>query len=240
MLFKAVVFDAYGTLFNVNAIQALAETTFPGQGVAIASLWRDKQIEYTRLITQSDPHNPQGSQYYLPFREITKRALEFTLNRMKLAYVISDIDRLMAQYDQLTAFPENLAVLQKIKKTGLTIAILSNGSPDMLSSAVQSAGMTDYIDHVISVDAVRLFKTAPESYALVEKTLLSHGIAVNKNEVLFVSSNAWDIIGAGWFGFKTFWVNRQDLPFETIGAQPHYSGSNLNDVLTALQPASKG
>ena len=152
MLFKAVVFDAYGTLFNVNAIQALAETIFPGQGAAIATLWRDKQIEYTRLITQSDPHNPQGSQYYLPFREITKRALEFTLKRLKLAYVINDINRLMMLYDELTAFPENLAVLQKIKNTGLITAILSNGSPDMLASAVHSAGMTGYIDHVISVD----------------------------------------------------------------------------------------
>jgi 2-haloacid dehalogenase len=238
MQFKAVVFDAYGTLFNVYAIQALAETTFQGQGAAIASLWRDKQIEYTRLITQSDPHNPKGSQYYLPFREITKRALEFALKRLKLSYVINDIDLLMAQYDQLSAFPENLAVLQKIKHAGFTTAILSNGSPDMLASAVQSASMTEYLDHVISVDAVRLFKTAPESYALVGKTLLSQGQAVNINEVLFVSSNAWDIIGAGWFGFKTFWVNRQDLPFETIGAQPHYTGSNLNDVLTALHTAS--
>jgi len=234
MPFKAVVFDAYGTLFNVYAIQALAETTFHGHGSAIAVLWRDKQIEYTRLITQSDPHNPEGSQYYLPFREITERALKFALKRLKLNDEPSNIDALMGQYDQLTPFPENQSVLQQIKASGITTAILSNGSPDMLASAVQSAGMGNDLDHVLSVDTVRLFKTAPESYALVEKTLLSQGMTVDKNEVLFVSSNAWDIIGAGWFGFTTFWVNRQDLPFETIGAQPHYVGSNLNDVLAVL------
>jgi 2-haloacid dehalogenase len=234
MLYKAVVFDAYGTLFNVHAIQELSETIFEGQGAAIAILWRDKQIEYTRLITQSDPHNPQGSQYYLPFRVITERALEFALKRLKLSYDASHVSALMAQYDELTAFPENLGVLQKIKSAGLTTAILSNGSPDMLASAVQSAGMVDCLDHVISVDAIKQFKTSPESYALVEKTFLKHGLTIDKNDVLFVSSNAWDIVGASWFGFKTFWVNRQGLPFETIGNKPDFAGSNLNDVLTVL------
>lgn len=234
MQFKAVVFDAYGTLFNVYAIQALAENTFKGQGANIAALWRDKQIEYTRLITQSDPHNPAGSQHYLPFRVITERALEFALKRLKLSYDSSHVSALMAQYDELTAFPENLGVLQKIKSAGLTTAILSNGSPDMLASAVQSAGMVDHLDHVLSVDAVKQFKTSPESYALVEKLFLKHGMVIHKNDVLFVSSNAWDIVGASWFGFQTFWVNRQDLPFETIGNQPDFSGSTLNDVLTVL------
>jgi 2-haloacid dehalogenase len=234
MPFKTVVFDAYGTLFDVYAIQALAEKTFEGQGTAIAALWRDKQIEYTRLITQSDPHNPQGSQYYLPFREVTERALEFALKRLKLTYGPRDINALMAQYDQLTPFSENLSVLQQIKVLGLTTAILSNGSPDMLAAAVQSAGMTTHLDHVLSVDSVRLFKTAPESYALVQQTFANLGLTIEKNEVLFVSSNAWDIIGAGWFGFTTFWVNRQNLPFETIGAPPHYIGSSLNDVLTVI------
>lgn len=234
MQYKAVVFDAYGTLFNVYAIQALAENTFEGQGANIAALWRDKQIEYTRLITQSDPHNPAGSRYYLPFRVITERALEFALKRLKLSYDSSHVSALMAQYDELTAFPENLGVLQKIKSAGLTTAILSNGSPDMLASAVQSAGMGDHIDHVLSVDAVKQFKTSPESYALVEKNFLKHGMVIHKNDVLFVSSNAWDIVGASWFGFQTFWVNRQDLPFETIGNQPDFSGTNLNDVLTVL------
>ena len=131
----------------------------------------------------------------------------------------------MQQYAHLKPFSENLAVLQKIKDLGLITAILSNGSPEMLDSAVKSAGMEHLMDHVISVDAIRLFKTAPESYSLVQ-----HTIPVNKDEVLFVSSNAWDALGATWFGFRTLWVNRQNLPFEAIGPRPDYVGSDLTMV----------
>jgi 2-haloacid dehalogenase len=131
----------------------------------------------------------------------------------------------MQQYAHLKPFPENLVVLQQIKDMGLTTAILSNGSPEMLDSAVKSAGMELVMDHVISVDAIRLFKTAPESYSLVQ-----HAIPVNKDEVLFVSSNAWDALGATWFGFRTLWVNRQNLPFEAIGPRPDYVGPDLTMV----------
>jgi 2-haloacid dehalogenase len=132
----------------------------------------------------------------------------------------------MGQYAKLTPFAENLGVLQSLKERGITTAILSNGSPDMLSTAVTSAGMTDLIDHIISVDPIRLFKTSPESYALVQQTLLAE-----KQDILFVSSNAWDALGATWFGFPTLWVNRQHLPFETIGPQPSYTGHDLTRVL---------
>jgi 2-haloacid dehalogenase len=99
----------------------------------------------------------------------------------------------------------------------------------MLTSAVKSAGMEDVLDHVISVDPIRLFKTSPESYGLVQKN-----IPVNKDEVLFVSSNAWDALGATWFGFTTHWVNRQGLPFEALTPQPSFTGSDLNSVLVSL------
>lgn len=229
MQIKAVVFDAYGTLFDVYSIQALAEELYPSHGADIAVKWRDKQIEYTRLITQSDPHSSTGSQYYQPFWELTKLSLEYTLDRLKLDRSSGQVQKLMDQYAYLTPFPENLDVLQKIKDMGLTTAILSNGSPEMLASAVKSAGMGDVLDHIISVDQIRLFKTSPESYGLVQKT-----ISVNKDEVLFVSSNAWDALGATWFGFKTLWVNRQNLPFEAIGPRPSYAGSDLSMVLDVL------
>jgi 2-haloacid dehalogenase len=226
MPIKAVVFDAYGTLFDVYSIQVLAEELYPNHGADIAVKWRDKQIEYTRLITQSDPHNSSGSKYYQPFWELTRLSLEYTLDRLKLDRSSEQVNKLMEQYAHLTPFPENLAVLQKIKVMGLTTAILSNGSPEMLASAVKSAGMEDVLDHIISVDRVRLFKTSPESYGLVEKTT-----SVNKDEVLFVSSNAWDALGATWYGFKTLWVNRQNLPYEAIGPRPDYSGSDLTKVI---------
>jgi len=229
MKIKAVVFDAYGTLFDVYAIQVLADELYPGQGADIAVRWRDKQIEYTRLITQSDPHNASGSQYVRPFWELTRLSLEYTLDRLSLDRQSGQIEKLMQQYARLTPFSENLAVLQKIKALGLTTAILSNGSVDMLTSAVASAGMVDVLDHVISVDPIRLFKTSPESYGLVQKR-----IPVNKDEVLFVSSNAWDALGATWFGFTTHWVNRQGLPFEALTPRPHYSGPDLTSVLDSL------
>ncbi|MEN9590882.1 MAG: hypothetical protein RLZZ481_2668, partial [Pseudomonadota bacterium] len=229
MKIKAVVFDAYGTLFDVYSIQVLADTLYPGQGSDIAVKWRDKQIEYTRLITQSDPHNALGSQYYRPFWELTRLSLEYTLDRLKLDRTSRQVEKLLQQYAHLTPFKENLAVLKKIKSMGLTTAILSNGSMDMLTSAVKSAGMQDVLDHIISVDPIRLFKTSPESYGLVQQT-----IAVNKDEVLFVSSNSWDALGATWFGFTTHWVNRQGLPFEALSPQPHFSGSDLNSVLASI------
>jgi 2-haloacid dehalogenase len=136
----------------------------------------------------------------------------------------------MQQYAHLSPFAENLAVLQKIKASGLTTAILSNGSVDMLTSAVKSASMGDVLDHVISVDPIRLFKTSPESYGLVQQNIM-----VNKDEVLFVSSNAWDALGATWFGFTTHWVNRQGLPFEALTPRPHYSGPDLKSVLYSLE-----
>ena len=230
MTIKAVVFDAYGTLFDVYSIQTLAEEFYPGQGAEISVMWRDKQIEYTRLITQSDPHEASGSQYYQPFWELTRLALEYTLDRLKLARTGGVVDGLMQQYAHLAPFPENLAVLKSLKKAGLTTAILSNGSPDMLESAVLSANMKDLLHHVISVDAIKLFKTSPESYGLVQKYL-----PLEKQEILFVSSNAWDALGATWFGFTTLWVNRQGLPYETIGPKPAYTGRNLANVLEVLE-----
>ena len=229
MKIKAVVFDAYGTLFDVYGIGALAEKLFPGQGAAIAGLWRDKQIEYTRLITLSDPNPQGGSKHYQSFWELTQHALRYTMARLALPASETDIQALMGQYAQLTPFAENLDVLQRLKAAKVCTAILSNGSPEMLQSATRSAGMTTLIDHILSVDGIRLFKTAPQSYGLVFQV-----IDAEPQEILFVSSNAWDALGATWYGFTTLWVNRQGLPFEAIGPRPHFSGPDLTQVLDVL------
>ena len=225
MTIRAVVFDAYGTLFDVYSIQTLADQFYPGKGAAISVMWRDKQIEYTRLITQSDPHQASGSKYYLPFWEITKLALDYTLDRLKLERKSGVVENLMQQYARLSPFPENLGVLHGLKTAGLATAILSNGSPEMLESAVANAGMAILLDHLISVDAIRLFKTSPESYGLVQKHM-----PFEKQEILFASSNGWDALGATWFGFTTLWVNRQGLPHETIGPKPTYTERDLSAV----------
>jgi 2-haloacid dehalogenase len=225
---RVVVFDAYGTLFDVYSIGALAERLYPGQGAALSVLWRDKQIEYTRLISLSDP-NPKGSRHYQSFWDITRLSLRYALARLGLVHTSANEDALMAQYAQLTAFPENLGVLQVLRQRGMATAILSNGSPEMLQSAVHSAGMSELLDAVLSVDSVRQFKTTPTSYQIV-----SDHFGFAPADVLFVSSNAWDALGATWFGFTTLWVNRQGLPPETIGPAPHHTGRDLTAVLQVL------
>ena len=225
---QVVVFDAYGTLFDVYSIGALAEKLYPGQGAALSVLWRDKQIEYTRLISLSDP-NPKGSRHYQSFWDITRASLRYALARLGLVHTSANEDALMAQYAELTAFPENLGVLQALRQRGMATAILSNGSPEMLQSAVHSAGMSELLDAVLSVDSVRQFKTTPTSYQLVQDHF---GFA--PAEVLFVSSNGWDALGATWLGFTTLWVNRQGLPPEAIGPAPHHTGGDLTAVLQVL------
>jgi 2-haloacid dehalogenase len=225
---RVVVFDAYGTLFDVYSIGALAEKLYPGQGAALSVLWRDKQIEYTRLISLSDP-DLKGSKHYQPFWDITRASLRYALARLGLVNTSANEDALMAQYAQLSPFPENLGVLQALRQRGVATAILSNGSPEMLQSAVHSAGMSDLLGAVLSVDSVRQFKTTPTSYQIVTDHF---GFA--PADVLFVSSNAWDALGATWFGFTTLWVNRQNLPAEAIGPAPHHIGRDLTAVLQVL------
>ncbi len=225
---RAVVFDAYGTLFDVYSVGALAERLYPGQGAALSVLWRDKQIEYTRLISLSDP-STEGSRHYMSFWDITRAALRYALARLGVPHTPENEDALMAQYAQLTAFAENGEVLQTLRERGVATAILSNGNAEMLQSAVRSAGMEGWLDAVLSVERVRQFKTTPTSYQLV----LDH-FGLSPDQVLFVSSNGWDALGATWFGFRTLWVNRQGLPAETIGPSPHFTGRDLRAVLPLL------
>jgi 2-haloacid dehalogenase len=226
---QAVLFDAYGTLFDVYSVTQLAEQLYPGFGHAISAMWRDKQIEYTRLVTTSN----EGA-HYQPFSVLTRAALVYTLKRLVdplardnfEARHCDAIAQLMAQYLQLTPFAENLAVLEQLKAQGVVTGILSNGDPGMLNAVVQSAGVGRLLDHVISVDEVRKFKTHPLSYGLGEQYL-----KLQASDIVFVSSNSWDALCATWFGYRTLWVNRARLPFEELCTQPERIGSDLRDVL---------
>jgi 2-haloacid dehalogenase len=225
---EALLFDAYGTLFDVYAVGAQLEAWYPGKGEAAATLLRDKQIEYTRLVTQSDP-SPGGSRFYEPFWELTIKALRYTSKRLALGMEEARIAELMEAYRRLPAFPEVAEVLGELKGQGFRLGILSNGDPGMLVSVVAAAGLTTYFDHLISVDTVRQYKTAPSAYRLGCETL---GLPADR--ILFVSSNAWDAVGAKWFGYRTFWVNRRGLPFEEIGEAPDHRGRDLRDRLRLL------
>jgi 2-haloacid dehalogenase len=137
--------------------------------------------------------------------------------------------RLMDQYAKLTGFEDGLTVLKTIKEKAIFTAILSNGSREMLTTVVESNGLKPYLDKVVTVEDVRLFKTAPQAYELLLKVF-----PVKKEEVLFVSSNAWDALAAKWYGFDVFWVNRLGHPFEEIGEKPNYEGTSLSKVLEVI------
>ncbi|MDI1236293.1 MAG: haloacid dehalogenase type II [Polaromonas sp.] len=218
---RAVLFDAYGTLFDVYSVGLLAEQLFPGQGQALGVLWRDKQIEYTRLVTTSN-----DGAFYRPFWELTRAGLRYACERLGLELTAECEERLMNQYRHLSAFPENREVLQALKARGIVTGILSNGDPSMLDVAVKSAGLGDLLDHVLSVDSIRKYKTHPDAYALGPQAT---GLPVA--QIAFVSSNAWDALAATWYGYQTLWVNRYALPFEALGTQPTRTGSSLRDVL---------
>ena len=218
---RAVLFDAYGTLFDVYSVGLLAEQLFPGRGQALSVMWRDKQIEYTNLVSTSS----HGA-HYQPFWELTRAALRYAGKRLGLEMTGEREDQLMNQYRHLSAFPENRDVLQALKDQGIVTGILSNGDPAMLAVAVKSAGLEALLDHVISVDAIRKYKTHPDAYAM---GLRATGLDVS--QIAFVSCNSWDALAATWYGYQTLWVNRYQLPFEELGTQPVYTGSSLRDVL---------
>jgi 2-haloacid dehalogenase len=218
---RAVLFDAYGTLFDVYSVGLLAEQLFPGQGQALSVLWRDKQIEYTRLVTTSS-----DGAHYQPFWALTRASLRHAGKRLGLDLTAEREQQLMNQYRHLSAFPENREVLQALKKRRVTTGILSNGDPEMLGIAVRSAGLEGLLDHVLSVDSVRKYKTHPDAYRLG-----TQATGRDARQILFVSCNGWDALGATWFGYRTLWVNRYQLPFEELGTQPTRTGSTLRDVL---------
>lgn len=222
MNIQAIVFDAYGTLFDVYSISALAEKLFPARGAALAELWRDKQIEYTRLRTMCS--------MYKPFWEVTQDALVFACRKLKLDLTLDAQNMLMSQYAKLKAFPENLPVLQQLKAMGLKLAILSNGNTQMLDSAVEASGMRGVFNHILSVDAVKKFKTAPEAYQLGPDVF-----GLSARNILFVSSNCWDACGATWFGYTTFWVNRAGAPLEELGVTPDATGTDMKALLQFVQ-----
>ncbi|MEO6623760.1 MAG: haloacid dehalogenase type II [Burkholderiaceae bacterium] len=218
---RAVLFDAYGTLFDVYSVALAAEQLFPGRGQALGVMWRDKQIEYTHLVSTSS----HGA-HYQPFWQLTRAALRYACQRLGLDLGGAQEEQLMNQYRCLAAFPENREVLQALKSRGVVTGILSNGDPAMLAVAVKSAGLGDLLDHVISVDAIRKYKTHPDAYA--------HGLKATglpARQIAFVSCNSWDALAATWYGYQTLWVNRYQLPFEELGTQPVYIGSSLRDVL---------
>jgi len=198
---RGYVFDAYGTLFDVHAVveAGRAITTDPA---ALSAAWRQKQLEYTWLRALMGR--------YEDFWAVTAAALRHAVRRLGLTASEAELARLMDAYLSLACFPEVRAALARL--AGRPRAILSNGAPRMLAAAVASSGLGPHLEHVISVDAVRTYKPSPRVYALGPETL-----GVPAGELLFVSSNAWDVAGAKAFGYRVAWCNRAGAPEEELG-----------------------
>ncbi|GLU31654.1 haloacid dehalogenase type II [Trinickia caryophylli] len=230
---RAIVFDAYGTLFDVHAVIAAAEQRFTGYGEALSQLWRAKQIEYTQLRTLAAP---DGS-HYRPFWDITLDALRHACARLGLPLDDATQKRLMDEYACLSAYPDVLPALDQLRThlgPDVGLGILSNGNPHMLDVAIKSAGMADRFDAVLSVDTVRAYKPSPRAYALGPQAF-----GCDARAIVFVSSNGWDVAGAGWFGYTTFWLNRAHAPAEELGIAAQGTGDGMPALIAFVDALAK-
>ncbi|WP_420858460.1 haloacid dehalogenase type II [Marivivens marinus] len=221
MTITTCIFDAYGTLFDVNAAaRQVAEE--PGQDKLaevwpkLSADWRAKQLEYSWLRSIADRH--------IDFWQVTQDGLDWAMDAAGL-HDNALRARLLAVYKELPAYPEVPAMLEALKAKGMNIAILSNGSPTMLVSAVRSAGIGQWLDDVLSVEEVGVFKPHRAVYDLV----FDH-YGETQDKVLFVSSNGWDVSGAAGYGFATIWVNRAGLPADRLWASPHRILRDLTEI----------
>ncbi|OAF05173.1 haloacid dehalogenase [Bradyrhizobium centrolobii] len=193
MTIKAVVFDAYGTLYDIQSVAEITEDAFPGYGEIITQVWRIKQLEYTWLRSLM--------RRYQDFTAVTRDSLAYTLRVLGLAYESEAFERVIEKYLHLDLYPDAADALAALKPRKL--AILSNGSPDMLNALVRNTGLDQLLDATISVDAKKVFKPSPEAYELIGEVL-----GTRPDEVLFVSSNPWDAAGAKAFGLNVAWIER--------------------------------
>ncbi len=221
MAITTCIFDAYGTLFDVAAAARIAakepgREAFAAKWPQIAADWRAKQLQYTWLRAASDTH--------LDFWRVTQDGLDYALEAANLTHPELR-ERLLGLYWELSAFPEVPDMLTALKAAGLKTGILSNGTPRMLSGAVDSAGIGENLDAILSVEKLGVFKPHPSVYRMVD----GH-FCVDPKQVLFVSSNGWDAAYAAHHGFQTVWVNRTGEPLDRLPGAPQHIMQNLTDI----------
>ena len=239
MTVSTLVFDAYGTLYDVQSVRVLTELLCPGKGDAITQVWRLKQLEYTWLRSLLED--------YEDFWSVTRSSLEFALRSVGIEPTTALVEPLMAKYLDLDLYPEARRALEGL--IGRKLGILSNGSPSMLRALTKASGIADLLDAVISIDRAKIYKPNPRCYGLVEEAL-----GVVRGDVLFVSSNSFDVVGAKRFGFKVAWIQRagglapdSDGPggpgqmyrmlrgrAEELGREPDFCVSTLTELLSLL------
>jgi 2-haloacid dehalogenase len=216
---KGIAFDMYGTVVDVGAVAEVCREVAPDP-VAFNAQWRAKQLEYTFLRTLMGR--------YKDFWTITEEALEFAIRRFGLQVTAEQRQRLAEAWLHPTPYPEVAAALPRLKEKYI-LAVLSNGSPKMLRTGLEQTGLRPHFRQVISADAVKLYKPSPKVYELAPKHM-----RLKKSEILFVSSNSFDVVGAKNFGFKVCWINRSGVPLDPLGPKPDFIVKSFDDLVEAL------
>ena len=219
---SALVFDAYGTLFDVHSVTRLAESLFPGKGAALSGAWRSKQLEYTWL------RSLMGR--YEDFSRVTRSALEWSLESLRIEADENALRALTDEYRRLAPFPEVRGVIESLSQAR-PLAILSNGHPEMLEAVVDHNGLRPFFrGGILSVHPAHVFKPHASVYRIAEEVL-----GVPRTMMGFVSSNGWDAAGAKAFGLRAFWVNRGGAPIERLGVRPDAVVADLSELNEALK-----
>jgi 2-haloacid dehalogenase len=214
---KAIVFDAF-PIFDPRPIFALVEQLFPGRGAELSNAWRTRQFEYQWLRALS------GN--YADFRQATEDALVFSAELLKVDVTREQRDQLMDAYLLLKPWPDVASALPSLKAAGMRLAILSNATPTILEAGLEGSGLRGQFDRVLSTDAIRTYKPDPRAYQMAIEAL-----GLRRGEILFVPFAGWDAAGAKAFGYKTYWVNRLNLPTERLGVVPDAVGQDLVDLV---------
>lgn len=217
---QAVAFDAFA-IFDPRPIFRACEAAFPGHGSALADAWRGRQFEYQWLRALTG--------MYANFWDVTADALEFAAHSMNLDLSPHTRDELMHGYLTLRAWPEVPAALAALRRSGRQLMVLSNATDTILQAGLANSGLTDAFQQIISTDRIRTFKPDPRAYRLGTQV---SGLAVS--EILFVAFAGWDAAGAGWFGYPTFWNNRQHATAEELRVKPDGTGATLDELVRFL------
>ncbi|MDX2318077.1 MAG: haloacid dehalogenase type II [Hyphomicrobiaceae bacterium] len=218
---EVVAFDAF-PIFDPRPIFAGLEKMVPGRGKALGDLWRTRQFEYTWLRT--------AAAEYEDFWKVTRDALDYASQALKVEFTAQQADEIMNTYLGLRPWPDARAALDKLRDSGRRLGFLSNFTPKMLQSGIENSDLEGYFEQVLSTDFIGTFKPDPNTYRMV-----TDAFDVPVDRILFVPFAGWDMAGAKWFGYETFWVNRLGLPSEKLGVQTDGMGRNLDDLVTYLQ-----
>ena len=214
---KAIAFDAL-TTFDARPVFALANELFPGKGAELSNAWRIRQFEYQWLRALSGR--------YADFWQATEEALVFAANLLKLDLSADKRERLMEAYLELKAWPDAAPALRALRDSGVRLALLSNATPDLLDAWIRNSGLENMYEHVLSTNAIRTYKPDPRAYQM---GVGAFGLKLD--EIAFAAFGGWDVAGAKWFGYPTFWVNRLGLPIEELGVAPDGVGQSLTELV---------